>query len=65
MTAATTAEVVALRRDLHAHPELAFDEKRTTEVIVDWLTRMRDRSPRYCPAAPECSATSATAAGAR
>ena len=39
MTAATTAEIVALRRDLHAHPELAYDEKRTTEVIVDWLTR--------------------------
>ncbi|MFN2519299.1 MAG: amidohydrolase [Jatrophihabitantaceae bacterium] len=30
-------DVVALRRDLHAHPELAFEEKRTTDLIVDRL----------------------------
>ncbi|MGI8677523.1 MAG: amidohydrolase [Jatrophihabitans sp.] len=30
-------DVVGLRRDLHAHPELAFAEKRTTEVIVEQL----------------------------
>jgi amidohydrolase len=30
-------DVVALRRDLHAHPEIAFAEHRTTEVIVDHL----------------------------
>lgn len=29
--------MIALRRDLHAHPELAFAEKRTTGVIVDVL----------------------------
>lgn len=29
--------MVALRRDLHAHPEVAFAEKRTTGVIVDIL----------------------------
>ena len=34
-----TIDVVALRRDLHAHPELAFEEKRTTDVIVDRLRR--------------------------
>ena len=32
-------DVVALRRDLHAHPELAYEEKRTTDVIVDRLRR--------------------------
>jgi amidohydrolase len=30
-------DVVALRRDLHAHPELAFAEARTTAVIVSTL----------------------------
>lgn len=34
-----SADVIALRRDLHAHPELAFEEKRTTGVIVDRLHR--------------------------
>ena len=31
-------DVVAVRRDLHAHPELAYAETRTTEVISGWLT---------------------------
>ncbi|HKC29396.1 MAG TPA: amidohydrolase [Jatrophihabitans sp.] len=31
-------DVVAVRRDLHAHPELAYEEKRTTATIVDHLT---------------------------
>jgi amidohydrolase len=30
-------DVVAARRDLHAHPELAYAETRTTSVIVDHL----------------------------
>jgi amidohydrolase len=30
-------DVVALRRDLHAHPELAFAETRTTSVIMSTL----------------------------
>jgi len=30
-------DVVAVRRDLHAHPELAFAEARTTQVIVGHL----------------------------
>jgi amidohydrolase len=30
-------DVVAVRRDLHAHPELAFAETRTTSVIVSHL----------------------------
>jgi len=33
-------DVVALRRDLHAHPELAFEEKRTTDLIVDQLLHL-------------------------
>jgi amidohydrolase len=31
------ADVVALRRDLHAHPEVGFHETRTTELIVAQL----------------------------
>ena len=30
-------DVVAVRRELHAHPELAYHEKRTTQLIVDHL----------------------------
>jgi amidohydrolase len=30
-------ELIALRRDLHAHPEISFDEHRTTRVIVEQL----------------------------
>lgn len=30
-------ELVALRRDLHAHPELAWQEERTTAVVADRL----------------------------
>ncbi|MDR2364834.1 MAG: amidohydrolase [Zoogloeaceae bacterium] len=33
------AELVALRRDLHAHPELAFQETRTADIVARELTR--------------------------
>jgi hippurate hydrolase len=29
----------ALRHDLHAHPELGFEEKRTSDVVAEWLAR--------------------------
>ena len=31
-------DVVAVRRDFHAYPELAYAETRTTAVICEWLT---------------------------
>ncbi len=44
----TDGELIALRRDLHAHPETAFNEKRTTEVIVE-LLHAHDLRPRVLP----------------
>ncbi len=35
---AGTADLIAVRRDLHAHPELAWNERRTTTILVDRLT---------------------------
>jgi amidohydrolase len=35
-----TDEMIDLRHDLHAHPELAFDEYRTTKVIRDRLVTL-------------------------
>ncbi len=32
-----TPKIAALRRDIHAHPELAFDEKRTAAKVADYL----------------------------
>ncbi|MEA3276755.1 MAG: M20 aminoacylase family protein [Pseudomonadota bacterium] len=31
------AELVRLRQDLHAHPEIAFEEKRTSDLVASWL----------------------------
>ena len=28
------AEITAIRRDIHAHPELAFEESRTADVVA-------------------------------
>ena len=36
---AAAPELVALRRDLHAHPELSFEEVRTAERVAEALTR--------------------------
>jgi amidohydrolase len=35
---ADAASIAALRRDIHAHPELCFEEKRTSDLIAKALT---------------------------
>ncbi|NMR19901.1 amidohydrolase [Cellulomonas fimi] len=42
------AELVEIRRDLHAHPELGRTEQRTTRVVADRL-RAAGLSPRLLP----------------
>lgn len=34
-------ELIALRHDLHAHPELGFEEYRTAGIVADWLKKYR------------------------
>jgi amidohydrolase len=41
-------DVVAVRRDLHAHPELGFEEHRTTELILNRL-RALGLDPKVLP----------------
>ena len=55
---ALSDELVGVRRDLHAHPELGRQEIRTTGVVADRLGG-RARRRGSCPAAPAWSATSA------
>lgn len=31
-------DITAIRRDLHAHPELAYEEYRTADTVAHWLT---------------------------
>jgi amidohydrolase len=33
-------ESIAIRRDLHAHPELGFEETRTSGIVADYLRRL-------------------------
>ena len=35
---ADAAAITAIRRDIHAHPELCFEENRTADVIAKALT---------------------------
>jgi amidohydrolase len=35
--AATAAELTAIRRDIHRHPETAFEERRTAQILADKL----------------------------
>ena len=39
-TQAMEAHLVAIRRDIHAHPELAFEEVRTAGIVAAELTRL-------------------------
>src|SRR5258708_21821864 len=32
------SEITAIRRDIHAHPELAYEENRTSDVVAAKLT---------------------------
>lgn len=38
--AAMTGSLVAVRRDFHAHPEIAFEEVRTSKIIADHLEQL-------------------------
>ncbi len=50
-----TDTLVAWRRDFHRHPELAFEERRTSDVIRGFL---KGRASRWRPAAaPACAAS--------
>ena len=53
-------ELVALRRDLHAHPELSWRELRTTALVAGPAPAGRLAAHRAA-AAPAWSPTSATA----
>ncbi len=33
-------ELIAVRRDIHAHPELGFQEKRTAGIVAAWFERL-------------------------
>ena len=33
-------ELVLLRRDFHAHPELGFNEFRTAQIVEDYLIKL-------------------------
>ena len=43
--AALSEELVAFRRDLHRHPELAWDETRTTEKVSERLAPAMTSAP--------------------
>ncbi len=40
---ADAAAVAAIRRDIHAHPELCFEERRTSDVIAKVLKSSASR----------------------
>ena len=40
-------DLVAVRHDIHRHPELGFEEHRTQGLVLDWLSA-RGYEPRPC-----------------
>ena len=38
-------ELVAIRRDLHAHPEIGFEEERTSAIVAERPGWRKGRSP--------------------
>ena len=36
-------ELTAIRRDLHAHPEIGFEEVRTSGIVAEKLTQWASR----------------------
>ena len=38
-------EMTDWRRDIHAHPELGFEETRTSDIVAEKLKRVRPRGP--------------------
>ncbi|MEK7993955.1 MAG: amidohydrolase, partial [Planctomycetota bacterium] len=38
LLAADHADLTAIRRDIHRHPETAFEEERTSQIVADKLT---------------------------
>jgi metal-dependent amidase/aminoacylase/carboxypeptidase family protein len=40
-------EMTAWRRDLHAHPELGFEEQRTSDFVAGKLADRRRKSSQY------------------
>ena len=37
---AIAPDLIELRRDLHAHPELSWTEERTTDVVASWMDKL-------------------------
>lgn len=44
--ASITDEIVAIRRDIHAHPELGFEEHRTAGLVEEYLQRQGIKTER-------------------
>ena len=42
-----TDELISLRRDFHAHPELGLKEQRTSQIIEDYLNALGISTKRY------------------